>query len=455
MARRLENKIVGATNWQDEIESKNLLKLGYCNLSFTNKENTLEPVIKALGSVEVDGSIFKFDADTVITGTYPEEGWVVVDNLGVPSFVDGGSIPDFDNDKQGFYFSTGERIVLRLRYNYKVPISDKLSWSLYNQDKKLKSLTTKDWIRTAAPLSRSWGGITYEQGLFVAVGRTGGTTTSVMTSPDGDTWTTRTTPSDSELYDITFANGLFVAVGGNSNILHSRILTSPDATTWTTRYTSTSNGFLGCVAYGNGVFVAIGGQVETIITSYDGITWTKQDDTPSGFGFRDIAFGNGIFVASRSSTLIGGTLESGVMTSPDGITWTDRETPDDNWATVAYGNGLFVSISSMTTNYITSIDGITWTERDHGFLRSWWDIIYKNNMFVVCGGLQISFPSGDPVAGQTVNNILTSFDGINWIEREAPLNDTDWYRVAYGNNKFVGIGFESSAEKILTSKLKV
>ena len=460
MARRLENKTAGALDWSDEIESKSLLKLGYCNLTFTNKENTLEPIIKALGSVEVDGSIFKFDTDSTITGTYPEEGWVVVDNLGVPSFVEGGILPEFDKDKKGYYFSTGERIVLRLRYNYKVSISDEQSWITYNQDKRLKSLITNSWESNNAIAARWWGAATWGDGLFVLAGTISGRTSSIMTSPNGEDWTLRTTPSDSTLYDVKYANGLFVAVGGISTTLSARIITSPDGINWTTRYSAsgaTSN--FGAIAYGNGIWTTMpASSVGNIVTSYDGITWTLRGETPSGFGFSSIAFGAGIFVACRVSSLIGGVLESGIMTSEDGINWIDRETPDNNWKSVTYGNGIFISISSATSSYITSVDGITWTTRDHGFYRGWQDVIFADGLFLAVSGYITDFSSGDPLPGQSTNNIITSFDGVNWVEREAPLPTTSYLAITFGATKFVGVGYQGSNrsdEKVLTSKLTV
>jgi hypothetical protein len=54
------------------------------------------------------------------------------------------------------------------------------------------------------------------------------------------------------LRGITYGNGLFVAVGSDGTIL-----TSPDGINWMARTSGTSNGLIG-VAYGNGLFVAVG-----------------------------------------------------------------------------------------------------------------------------------------------------------------------------------------------------
>jgi uncharacterized membrane protein len=83
----------------------------------------------------------------------------------------------------------------------------------------------------------------------------------------GTTWTVRNL-GDS-LFGVTYGNGLFVAVGGRGTIL-----TSPDGVTWTPRASGTDK-FLFGVAHGNGLFVAVGWD-GTILTSPDGVSWTPR-----------------------------------------------------------------------------------------------------------------------------------------------------------------------------------
>jgi hypothetical protein len=72
----------------------------------------------------------------------------------------------------------------------------------------------------------------------------------------GTTWTWRS----GQLFSITYGNGLFVAAwrGGT-------LLTSPDGVTWTLRTTGTASVIEG-VAYGNSLFMAVG-RTGTILTS--------------------------------------------------------------------------------------------------------------------------------------------------------------------------------------------
>ncbi len=82
----------------------------------------------------------------------------------------------------------------------------------------------------------------------------------------GTTWTSRTSQSKS-LNGVAYGNGLFVAVGGHAGYgpSVSPILTSPDGVNWTAQ-TSPTSAWLFSLTYGNGLFVAVG-VYGTILTS--------------------------------------------------------------------------------------------------------------------------------------------------------------------------------------------
>jgi hypothetical protein len=52
-------------------------------------------------------------------------------------------------------------------------------------------------------------GITYGNGLFVAVGSEG----TILISPDGRSWTKQNSGTTKHLHAVAYGNGLFVAVG--------------------------------------------------------------------------------------------------------------------------------------------------------------------------------------------------------------------------------------------------
>jgi len=161
----------------------------------------------------------------------------------------------------------------------------------------------------------------------------------------GDTWTTRTSAVDNSWMSVTFGNGLFVAVAKTGT--NNRVMTSPDGITWTARVSAADNVWTS-VTFGNGLFVAVAssGTNNRVMTSPDGITWTARVSPAGDNDWNSVTFGNGLFVAVAST----GT-NNRAMTSPDGITWTLRTSAVNNaWSSVTFGNGLFVVVASSGTN---------------------------------------------------------------------------------------------------------
>jgi hypothetical protein len=89
--------------------------------------------------------------------------------------------------------------------------------------------------------------------LFVAVAASG-TGDRVMTSPDGITWTIRTSAADNAWSSVTHGGGLFVAVSFFG--IGDRVMTSPDGIIWTSRTPAADNDWYS-VTYGGGLFVAV------------------------------------------------------------------------------------------------------------------------------------------------------------------------------------------------------
>ena len=254
-----------------------------------------------------------------------------------------------------------------------------------------------------------------------------------MTSPDGITWTSRTSAADNNWQSITYGNGTFVAVAWSGT--GNRIMTSPDGINWTIRTSAADNMWLS-VTYGNGLFVAVSnsGTGNRVMTSPDGITWTSRT-YPVDNSWQSVTYGNGLFVAVSTS----GTGNR-VMTSPDGINWTIRTSAADlTWNSVTYGNGLFVAVSfeSPGSLAMTSPDGITWTTRS---------IVDKNYKSVTYGNGLFAAVAGTSCGSSCVT---TSPDGITWTVRNATSNY--WQSVTYGNGIFVAISTSCSGDCVLIS----
>ena len=165
-----------------------------------------------------------------------------------------------------------------------------------------------------------------------------------MTSPNGTTCTSRISAAynwTSVTYGTPNGVGLFVAVSTSGT--GNRVMTSPDGFTWTSRTSAADNNWRE-VVYGTpngiGLFVAVA-DLGTVMTSPDGFTWTSRTSTYYDYNWYSVTYGNGLFVAV--------SYAGKVMISPDGINWSLQNSPtNNNWESITYGNGLFVAVASST-----------------------------------------------------------------------------------------------------------
>lgn len=203
-------------------------------------------------------------------------------------------------------------------------------------------------------------------GLFAVVADSG----SVMTSPDGTTWTGRTSPSATDWRDIIWdsVHAQFVAVGGPSLTAASQVMTSSNGITWTNRTAAADRTWEG-VTYSPdlALYCAVaqdGAAAGMVMTSPDAVTWTSRTAAATRF-WRDVTWSPelDLFVAVGATT----NQINDVMTSPDGINWTVRSigVQADTFYAVAYSPELelfvaggedFINLGKM----MYSSDGINW-----------------------------------------------------------------------------------------------
>lgn len=135
-------------------------------------------------------------------------------------------------------------------------------------------------------------------------------------------------------------------------------------------------GSLHDIAYGNGVWLAIGSDSEVVLknNSIDILSpnWTKVHSIAQELG--SIAYGNGTWVASNFPGEASETLRTGMYYSTNnGSTWTSVTTPNisvgvrkvrytgTKWAAVGYKFNL-LGTNTWNSKIYLSDDGITWTE---------------------------------------------------------------------------------------------
>lgn len=304
--------------------------------------------------------------------------------------------------------------------------------------------------------------VIWADGRFVAVGHPG----LILTSDDGVSWKTQTPPTSATLIlDITYGNGQYLAVSGYWR--DTKILSSSNAILWTSRDSGLPNGngletvvwgnnkfvaagidgaiaespdgnswtsltsgkaeALSAVAWGAGIFVAVGnGDSAVILTSSNGIDWTEQllaRDTV--ISIDDVIWAVDRFVAVGWHNV---KQLSTILTSFDGITWTKQTSGTDQaLSNVAWGNSKFVALAGYDT-ILVSNNGTTWSKHTTEILGNMGDIVWANDQFVIVGDS----------AGRD-GTIHTSNDGTVWVgqitESIRPL-----FGVAWGNGQWVSVG---------------
>jgi uncharacterized repeat protein (TIGR02543 family) len=171
-------------------------------------------------------------------------------------------------------------------------------------------------------------------------------------SSNGTTWTSVSSDPASglQIFGIAYGGWRWVAVAypGLASTTPGTFALVSDVnshTVWTKRTISTDGSMMWGVAYGNGLFVAVG-DAERIYTSADGSTWTNHTISPKIVqSFTGVAFGGGEFVAIGSDGII--------YSSTNGTSWTPEAstTSETIWA-VTYGNNAFVFVDNAGKCYV-------------------------------------------------------------------------------------------------------
>lgn len=204
-------------------------------------------------------------------------------------------------------------------------------------------LAGANWKTWPSGTTADLRGLTYNGLNLIATGAGG----SIVTSTNGETWTTRSSGVSVALNGVASNNSgtRVVAVGDGGTVI-----TSTDAATWTT-VTSGTTTDLAAVGYGNGRYVAVGAG-GAMITSTDGTTWSAGTSGVTA-NLTQAGYSNSTYWATGAN----GTL----LTSADGLTWTARSTGvTAPLRSLTYGNGLWLAVGDNGT-LLTSPDLVTWT----------------------------------------------------------------------------------------------
>lgn len=190
------------------------------------------------------------------------------------------------------------------------------------------------WYTTGVGLtSEGWQDIAWGVDKFVGINNNASDGTSyVRTSPTGMNWTNRASYAG-QWAGITYGGGKFVVIGSNDN----KAMTSSDGITWAL-HEGVPSGYWRGITYGDGLYVAVATFGDNrLMISEDGENWELVSVL---FPTNSVAYGNGIFVAVGSS---------GALASRDGRNWTSIDSVSGGWNAITYGNGKFVAVANSGT----------------------------------------------------------------------------------------------------------
>jgi hypothetical protein len=249
---------------------------------------------------------------------------------------------------------------------------------------------------------------------------------TVAVSSDGLNWELHKAGDASlRLLGIGFANGLFFAQGLN------RTLTSSDGITWSDRSPPAAATF-NSVAYHNGTYVMVGSGV--VVRSSNAVDWAEVPGVFSGGIDTIISTGTGFAAVGHgtSSSFAANVL----LRSADGITWSEQVIPNPSsfWEGITSFANQFV-IAAFDGSILTSGDGVHWIERTDPA---------QADLFSAASGATGLVAVGD------AGTILASGDGQRWIP-QASGTTSRLSGVSYGAGTWVAVGNDATNGVILSS----
>lgn len=223
------------------------------------------------------------------------------------------------------------------------------------------------WVERTRANSCPWVGVEWSVPILLWIKCcSDASTQAIGTSPDGITWTSRTTPGSTILHDVVSdpvsANVICVGINASTNPT-GNVLHSTDGITWAAPTGAhASNRVVACVYDTTRTrFVAVetGGQCNVSTTG--GISWSlniNAADLGSGHS------GDNCRMAySDTLDILIFVSNNGIYSSADGgVNWVQRDSND--WEGVVWADGLnkFFACNDAAPRMAVSVDGINWSD---------------------------------------------------------------------------------------------
>lgn len=278
--------------------------------------------------------------------------------------------------------------------------------------------------------------IAFENGEFVGAGLDFQNSplqyAAAFTSPDGINWSARDIAlrqsSALDLSSIRYFNGEFILSG------YTGVWTSLDSTNWSQVFAGPESSGFACLGYGGGHFLLLPpleNPDSLVFVSSDGVNWPDiLTDTGApiggGSGPGCVAYGDGKFIA-------GGLNEQPVpYYSSGGTLWTTASAPASaSFGPVVWNGAGFLSLggyndgSGMVAAAYASADGTSWAPAAVSGLPA-----------TDLSGYQMKYVGGTYFAWSG-RALYRSTDGVNWTASSVPSAFTRIDDIAYGAGRFV------------------
>lgn len=282
----------------------------------------------------------------------------------------------------------------------------------------------------------------------ILVSGTDGPTDSKAYYGSHGAWTAIPHTSLGQDYRVAYGNGRWVLARQANSAW------SPDLVTWTPGTMDPLAGILNDIAYGNGVFIAVGSGKFIARSTDDGVSFSAVSP-PVGLnaGFNCIAYGDGRWV-------VGGSGASDIYSDDDGATWTAYGSLFPyRMNDVAYAGGQWVAVGGAATidngKIIRSATaGPTWTTVLSGLASSaWlvcgdgaglWVVICVDGSTFYSDDDAVSFTAG-PAVGEASAATTLVHDGVNFVYCESNGFDESTSRISATGESWsaqVNIGLE-------------
>jgi hypothetical protein len=273
-----------------------------------------------------------------------------------------------------------------------------------------RSTNGTSWF-SGTTADETWSSVCWapELGIFCAVASTGSTGSLVMTSPDGETFTSQTSPSSVSGWSSVCWSPelrLFAAVSSVANA--NNIMTSPNGTSWTLRDAPNSVTNWSSVCWGNDRFVAVatgtsGTATERVMTSLNGTSWSIQTAASSG-AWSSVCWSPELEVFAA----VASTGSGRVMTSPNGVTWTSFVSSNEAnpWTSICWAPELGSFLAAASTGATGSLM-ISQSQYANPPITSFTGSLQINGDLNMSSNSGIYTPTFSTETGGTVNTIYT------------------------------------------------